>query len=72
MEVVLVLIGFAVGIGVSAIVCHRAAIGIIRVDKSDPTDGPYLFLELDKPVRDLICKRYVILRVSVKNFISHK
>lgn len=41
-------------------------IGDIRVDKSDPIDGPYLFLELDpqEGVGSIINKKQVSFRVK--------
>lgn len=76
MEVILVLAGFICGIGVSVGVLlkqtKRNVIGTLRVDHSDPQDDPYLFLELNKPLSEFISKKYVRLKVCVKNFISQK
>lgn len=47
-------------------------VGILRVDRSDPDDNPYLFLELKKPVNAVSSKKYVIFRVANKDFISHE
>lgn len=70
LEVLLVLLGFVGGM-VFFLVCLSArSIGTLRVDQSDPTEQPYLFLELDKPVESVINEKYVIFRVSKKNFIS--
>ncbi len=63
---------FAVGIVVGvAITCQRPA-GDLRVDHSDPSDGPYLFLELDTDVRNVMKKKYVIFRVKIKDFLPQK
>lgn len=70
MEVLLVLIGVAVGSSAVLIWCKRTSIGTIRIDQSDPTEPPYLFLELKKPVETFVHKKYVLCRVSNKNFIS--
>ena len=70
LEVLLVLLGFVGGM-VFFLACLSArSIGTLRVDQSDPTEQPYLFLELDKPVESVINEKYVIFRVSKKNFIS--
>ena len=70
MEVLLVLLGFIGGM-VFFLMCLAAkSIGTLRIDQSDPTEPPYLFLELDKPVESIIKEKYVLFRVSKKNFIS--
>ena len=70
MEVLLVLLGFVGGMTVFLICLATRSIGTLRVDQSDPTEQPYLFLELDKPVESVINEKYVIFRVNKKNFIS--
>lgn len=74
MEVILVLVGFVCGVGVGLILCHSKhdMIGTLRLDHSDPQDDPYLFLELNKPLSEFISKKYVRLKVCIKNFISQK
>lgn len=69
-EVLLVLLGFVGGMTVFLICLATRSIGTLRVDQSDPTEQPYLFLELDKPVESVINEKYVIFRVNKKNFIS--
>ena len=70
LEVLLVLLGFVGGMTVSLICLAARSIGTLRIDQSDPTEQPYLFLELDKPVESVINKKYVVFRVNKKNFIS--
>ena len=72
LEVLLFLLGFMVGIVSFLIYLIVRSVGTLRVDQSDPTEQPYLFLELDKPVETVINKKYVIFRVSQKNFISQE
>lgn len=74
MEVILFLAGFIFGIGVGVLLkqTRRNIIGTLRVDHSDPRDDPYLFLELNTPLSTFISKKYVTLKVSIKNFISQK
>ena len=69
-EVLLVLLGFVGGMTVFLICLATRSIGTLRVDQSDPTEQPYLFLELDKPVESVINKKYVVFRVNKKNVIS--
>ena len=69
-EVLLVLLGFVGGMAFFLIYLAARSIGTLRVDQSDPTEQPYLFLELDKPVESVINKKYVLFRVNKKNFIS--
>ena len=48
--------------------------GTLRIDRSDPDDGPYLFLELEKDCHvDVIAKRkYVKFEVRDESYISQK
>lgn len=50
---------------------YNKAVGDLRIDRSDP-DGPYLFLELDKPLSSFEQAEYVIFRIKNENYISHK
>lgn len=70
MEVLLVLIGVIIGMVGSLIYFSTVAIGTLRIDQSDPSEAPYLFLELDKPVESIMDKKRVLFRVNKKNFIS--
>ena len=70
MEVLLVLLGFIGGMVFFLICLAAKSIGTLRIDQSDPTEPPYLFLELDKPVESIIKEKYVLFRVIKKNFIS--
>ena len=70
LEVLLFLLGFMVGIISFLVYLIVRSVGTLRVDQSDPTEQPYLFLELDKPVETVTNKKYVLFRVIKKNFIS--
>lgn len=74
MELVIVLVaGILIGVVVSRFIFREKTIGSLRVDNSDPDSGPYLFLELDRDGAEVIYKkRYVRLRVNMKNYISQK
>lgn len=70
---ILILIGILVGMFMSRFIFKEKSVGSLRVDQSDPDSGPYLFLELNRDGAEAIYKkRYVRLRVDLKNYISHK
>lgn len=52
----------------------KEPIGKLRIDSSDPYDGPYLFLELKQSVEavKLQDKKYVLLEVDATDFLSQK
>jgi hypothetical protein len=66
----LVLIGFFAGVLVGD--RSKKSKGTIHVDYSDPTDGPYLFLELSVPVSTVVSEKRVILDVDTTQFYSHE
>lgn len=73
MEFVLIFIaGFFVGMGVVLIVYRTYSVGTLRIDRSDPSEPPYMFLELDKGVGDISRKKNVVLKVKNENYISQK
>lgn len=73
MPLIWLLAGILIGLLVSKFVFKDKPIGSLRVDKSDPDSGPYLFLELDAGgMSDIYKKQSVRLRVKIKNYISHK
>lgn len=47
-------------------------VGVIRVDRSDPYEAPYLFLELEKDVSSIMNEHFVTLEVQVKNYITQE
>lgn len=68
-----ILVGILIGVFVSRFIFKEKSVGSLRVDQSDPDSGPYLFLELNRDGAETIYKkRYVRLRVDLKNYISHK
>lgn len=72
MEFVIVFaIGIVVGAIITRIISRPLGIGTLRIDTSDP-DGPFMFLELSKDVNTVASKKYVILKVNLKNYISQK
>ena len=63
------IIGIAVGILLGAILFHRRPVGDLRVDRSDPTENPSLFLELERDVWFVSRKKKITLRVRNQDFL---
>lgn len=69
---ILVLFGFIVGFITGRTSKREIPIGDLRIDESDPEDGPYLFLELKNPPRSFKHLKRVTLNVVAENYISQK
>lgn len=67
-SILMVLVGIVIG----RIVTLNGTDGFLIIDRSDPDDGPYLFVQLHKDVSKLSRRRCVIFRVSNKNIASLK
>lgn len=65
-------IGFILGGFFMYALSGGEAIGTLRIDASDPDDGPYLFLELSKDLNHIRNKKYVTLKVNISDYISRK
>lgn len=70
--IIIFVIGIFVGCVIALPIFRMRSVGSIRVDTSDPDDGPYLFLELSKDIDEIYRKKYVTLKVNTKNFIPHE
>lgn len=71
--IIALLIGTIIGLILSRFVFKEKPVGSLRVDQSDPDSGPYLFLELSHEGADAIYKKkYVVLKVNLKDYISHE
>ena len=64
--------GFFVGAVAASVFIYAKAIGSLRVDHSDPSEPPYLFLEVEKNPDTLEHGKLVVLRVKRENLISHE
>ncbi len=64
-------IGVVIGSIITRIINRPLDIGTLRIDTFDP-DGPFMFLELSKDVDSVTFKKYVVLKVNLKNYISQK
>ena len=67
-----VLVGMIISLVSTLIVARTITAGTLRIDKSDPQDDPYMFLEISKGVGDLADRKHIILTVSTKSYISQK
>lgn len=65
-------IGIVIGILIGAVLFRRRPVGNLRVDHSDPTSGPYLFLELGTDVGTVMRKKYVTFKVRIEDFLPHE
>lgn len=66
----LAICGFVIGFISACIAVLRLKIGALRIDRSDPTEEPYMFLEVSKDVGDISKRKMVLLEVKNENFIS--
>lgn len=69
---VALILGFIIGYNVAMFRIRSKTFGAIRVDRSDPDDGPYLFLEIKQHPDALMNERFVMLEVRNENFVSQK
>ena len=71
MEIIIAfVIGLIVGGVVMTAIYRVKRIGTLRLDTSDPDEPPYMFLELRKNIGNIWNKKYVILDVNNKPYIS--
>ena len=49
---------------------YEETVGYLRLDRSDPEDGPYFFLELDRDIPDLMTRSDVRLQMKLEDYIS--
>lgn len=66
------LLGFAVGQFVRNHITRTTKNGTLRIDDSDPYDGPHMFLELESSVDAISRSKFVTLEVVAKNYISRQ
>lgn len=76
MDILLIIVGFITGVIATYIALKprivQEPIGYLRIDESDPEDGPLLFLQIPPEHNPyyLNHQKYVTLEVKVENFIS--
>lgn len=69
------ILGMIVGVIVMLIVVKWLSpktVGYLRVDHSDPDDGPYLFLELSAPLDFVAEQDTVNLNVKLEDYIPRE
>ena len=64
------MIGLIVGCGVTYILTIHISSGDLRVDNSD--DTMHLFLELNEDITKTVKKKFVVLKVVIKDFLPRK
>ena len=73
--IIFALIFYIVGIGVGNYIGKRKhrikSVGILRVDNSDKSEPPYLFLELNN-IEDIYLNDYVQFEVKIEDYIPRK
>lgn len=72
MEIVIAIVSIIVGIVIGRLTHRERPLGDLRVDRSDPSCEPYLFLELDTDVYSIMRKKNATFRVKIENFIPHE
>ncbi|GHV47364.1 hypothetical protein FACS189499_04740 [Clostridia bacterium] len=65
-------VGVLIGCILMTVIGRTKVVGTLRMDRSDPDDDPYLFLELSKRVDIIYRKKYVTMKVNTENLLSHK
>ena len=67
-------VGIIIGLVVGTLIFRRRYIpvGDLRIDRSDPTSEPFLFLELGTDVRTISGMKTVTLNVRNENFLPHE
>lgn len=65
--------GFAAGYGLSVFLRSRTFAGTLREDHSDPTEAPYLFLELEHGGMEKIHKyKAVTFKVKIEDYLPRR
>ena len=68
-------IGVIIGVLISYFIRRHYTIGNLRIDNSDINDSSYLFLEMNSSnggVEWISKQKYIVLKVLVKDYITHK
>lgn len=64
------MVGLIVGFGMAYILTIHISSGDLRVDNSD--DTMHLFLELNEDITKTVKKKFVVLKVVIKDFLPRK
>lgn len=64
------ILGYATGLLVLYLFFIRPIlVGYLRVDRSDPYEEPYLFLELNRSVQQVTKNKYAFLVIKEEDFV---
>lgn len=66
------IVGFIAGVIVGRRSNSQSISGTLRIDSSDPYDGPYMFLELSEDLISVSKRKHVLLDVDTESYISRK
>lgn len=72
MEIIIAIVALTIGFVIGRFIPCGRPVGSLRVDRSDPSEEPYLFLELGTDVRSVMRKKFVTFRVKVEDFLPHE
>ena len=64
--------GISIGLLLGKVWIDKNIIGNLRIDRSDPNEDPYLFLELFNGIHTFSDKKTVHLKVRAENYVSQK
>lgn len=65
--------GMAIGYGICAFTRRKIPVGTLREDNSDPTESPYLFLELEPGgLEEIHRSKTVLFRVKIENYLPRR
>ena len=72
MEIAIAFVSVIIGIVIGRLIYQERPLGDLRIDRSDPSCEPYLFLELNTDVRTIMHKKNATFRVKLEDFIPHE
>ena len=64
------LVGVAVGIAIMLLMPKDSTMGVLRIDRSDPFEGPQLFLELKVNANEIAEHDTVTFKVLDQSYIT--
>lgn len=72
LELAIFLSGAALGVLIVIIFSRKGSSGVLRIDTSDPSEDPYIFLELHENLGSVRRKSQIKLDISTESYISQK
>lgn len=76
MMFVWLIVGVVIGVSLCIFLMSKGffidIVGTLNLDRSDPYDKPYIFLELQHSPDEIFRKKYVILKTTTKNYMTRK